>query len=76
MPYPPPATYDSKEPQEHRHNIIMHDTSILVSNLIVNGCWHHDQPTAVNASVSRETLPEMKLRWLNPISESEDKETD
>ena len=48
------ATHDSndiKEPQE-----CSHDTSLV----IMNGCWHYDQPTAVDASASGETLPEIK----------------
>ena len=64
------ATHDSndiKEPQE-----CSHDTSLV----IMNGCWHYDQPTAVDASASGETLPEIKRWWLSPIRESEDKETD
>ena len=63
------VTYNSndiKEPQEHSH-----DTSLV----IVNGCWHHDQHMAVDISASGETLPEIKLRWLSPIRESEDTET-
>ena len=64
------ANYESndvKEPQERSH-----DTSLV----IVNGCWHHDQPTTIDTSASGETLPEIKLRWLSPIRESEDNETD